>query len=141
MSNLGYPTIDEVTERYGISEYIIKHGRLFGIPLNNLFDACSFAIGSLGRHRCGIDDIKTLKNREYAARGIPFIYSENDSDFDDKPYVLKAPKDESPIDIDAILLFLDNNPAPASDIRKSVEHLSWKCQMAEVLKSVVTVVL
>ncbi len=138
MSNLGYPTIDEVTERYGISEYIIKHGRLFGIPLNNLFDACSFAIGSLGRHRCGIDDIKTLKNREYAARGIPFIYSENDSDFDDKPYVLKAPKDESPIDIDAILLFLDNNPAPASDIRKSVEHLSWKCQMAKVLKSVVT---
>ncbi len=33
-------------------------------------------IASLGRHRNGITRIKTLKNREYAARGIPFVYSE-----------------------------------------------------------------
>lgn len=48
-------------------------------------------IASLGRHRNGITRIKTLKNREYAARGIPFVYSENDSDFDGMPYVMKAP--------------------------------------------------
>lgn len=64
-----------------------------------MFNQCDFGIGSLGRHRSGIDKIKTLKNREYAARGIPFIYSETDEDFEQMPYVLKAPADESPIDI------------------------------------------
>ncbi len=34
--------------------------------------------------------IKTLKNREYAARGIPFIYSEIDDDFENMPYIIKV---------------------------------------------------
>ena len=46
-----------------------------------------------------------MKNREYAARGIPFIYSETDSDFDNKPYVLKGPADESPTNIQDIIDF------------------------------------
>lgn len=36
--------------------------------LDELFNEADFAIGSLARHRSGIDKIKTLKNREYAAR-------------------------------------------------------------------------
>ncbi|MEG2480028.1 MAG: hypothetical protein RSA50_07120, partial [Mucinivorans sp.] len=43
---------------------------------DDLFEQADIAIGSLARHRSGITTIKTLKNREYAARGIPFIYSE-----------------------------------------------------------------
>ena len=57
--------------------------------LDELFNEADFAIGSLARHRSGIDKIKTLKNREYAARGIPFAYSETDGDFDKMPYILK----------------------------------------------------
>ena len=68
-----------------------------GKELDELFDLADFAIGSLARHRSHIDKIKTLKNREYAARGIPFIYSETDEDFDRMPYILKAPADESAI--------------------------------------------
>mgnify|MGYP000644641746 CR=1 FL=1 len=41
-----------------------------------MFEQADFAIGSLGRHRSGITHIKTLKNREYAARGLAFTYSE-----------------------------------------------------------------
>ena len=113
--------------------YVIKHGKLFGHQLDAVFDQCVFAIGSLGRHRSGITDIKTLKNREYAARGIPFIYSENDSDFDHQPYILKAPADESPISIRQILDFIDHQPLSPSTIRSSVEHLSWKNQMEIVI--------
>ena len=47
-----------------------------GEELNELFNRADFAIGSLGRHRSGIYNIKTLKNREYAARGLAFMYSE-----------------------------------------------------------------
>ena len=99
----------------------------------------SVAIGSLGRHRSGITTIKTLKNREYASRGIPFIYSENDEDFDNQSYILKAPADESPINIDAIISFLDNNNFQPEDIRKTVEHLSWKRQMEIVVNHLSTI--
>ena len=129
----GYLTVEQTARLYDIIPYVIKHGKLFGHQLDAVFDQCVFAIGSLGRHRSGITDIKTLKNREYAARGIPFIYSENDSDFDHQPYILKAPADESPISIRQILDFIDHQPLSPSTIRSSVEHLSWKNQMEIVI--------
>ena len=90
------PGFHELIEKYGIQDKVIFHGQLFGKALDDVFNQCQFAIGSLARHRSGITNIKTLKNREYATRGIPFIYSEQDTDFDHQPYVLKAPADESP---------------------------------------------
>ena len=123
-------------KNYGIEDYVIFHGKLFGQDLNKVFEQCSFAVGSLARHRSGITNIKTLKNREYACRGIPFIYSENDSDFDNQPYIIKAPADESPIDIKHIVHFIDNLEIQPEDIRKSVAHLSWNIQMAKVINSI-----
>lgn len=136
MSNIGYPTINQVAEKYGIEKYIIMHGKLFGTDLDNVFNHCVFAIGSLGRHRSGITYIKTLKNREYAARGISFIYSENDSDFDDKPYIIKASADESPVDINGIIKYIDNDAFTPYDIRKTVYYLSWKNQMEAIVSNI-----
>ena len=92
-----------------MEDFVILYGKKHGKELDDLFEKCDFGIGSLGRHRVGIDKIKTLKNREYAARGIPFVYSETDSDFDLKPYVLKVPADESPIIIHNIIDFYKRN--------------------------------
>lgn len=128
------PGIQTLIDKYDISKYVILHGQLFGKELDGVFNNCTFAVGSLGRHRSGITEIKTLKNREYATRGIPFIYSEKDSDFEDKVYVLKAPADESPIDINSILRFLDGFNMSPMEIRKTVEHLTWKIQMENVVK-------
>ena len=122
-----------IIEKYGLHDKIIFHGQLFGEELTDVFNQCQFAIGSLGRHRSGITVIKTLKNREYATRGIPFIYSEQDSDFDHQPYVLKAPADESPIDIQRIFDFMDNFHMKPEEIRSTVEHLTWKIQMQRVI--------
>lgn len=127
------PGFSELMEKYGIRDRVIFHDQLFGEELNKVFNLCCFAIGSLARHRSGITYIKTLKNREYATRGIPFIYSEIDSDFEDKPYIVKAIPDESPIDIQEILDFLENHHFEPSEIRKTVENLSWKIQMKRVV--------
>ena len=120
----------------GMEQYVQLCGKKHGTELDSLFDRCDFGIGSLGRHRVGISNIKTLKNREYAARGIPFIYSETDSDFDDKPYVLKAPADDTPIDIGGIIDFYRQLTVGAREIRDSIAHLSWNRQMATVINSV-----
>jgi hypothetical protein len=123
----------QIIKQYHIAPYVIFHGKLFGEQLTQVFSQCQFAIGSLARHRSGITVIKTLKNREYATRGIPFIYSERDCDFDQQPYVLKAPANESPIDIQQIIDFIDHFMMRPEDIRKTVEHLTWKIQMDRVI--------
>ena len=132
----GYLTVEQTAKKYNIGQYVVNHGKLFGDKLNEVFNQCVFAIGSLGRHRSGITNIKTLKNREYAARGIPFIYSETDNDFEDKPYIIKAPADESPVNIRQIIDFIDTHDVNPTEIRNTVEHLSWRFQMEKVVREI-----
>lgn len=117
-----------------LDDRIVFHGACYGERLNELFDTCDFAIGSLGRHRSHITRIKPLKNREYAGRGIPFIYSETDDDFDQQPYVLKAPADDSPIDVAEIVTFYEGLSMSPLQIRRSIEKtLTWEIQMKKVI--------
>ena len=135
-ANKYHPGLQNIIDKYGIADKVIFHGTMFGDELTNVFNQSQFAIGSLARHRSGITVIKTLKNREYATRGIPFIYSEQDSDFDQQPYVIKAPADESPINIQQIIDYVDHFKMKPEEIRKTVEHLSWKVQMDAVIRQV-----
>lgn len=124
-------------EAYALQDYVTLTGPRSGEELDAQFEWADMGIASLGRHRNGISTIKTLKNREYAARGIPFVYSETDSDFDDMPYVLKAPSDDTPIDIEALLRFYDAVDRAPEQIRTSIEQtLSWQCQMARVVEAI-----
>ena len=116
-----------------LGEYVILHGAQHGEQLNTLFENANMGIGSLGRHRSNITYIKTLKNREYAARGIPFTYSEMDDDFDTRPYVWKVPANEDPIDIVQLIAFYHSNKWTPDEIRESIKDLSWKEQMQIVI--------
>ena len=125
--------ITEIIKTYHLEHYVILYGKKHGEELDEIFDQCDFGIGSLGRHRVGIEYIKTLKNREYAARGIPFVYSETDTDFDKKPYVLKVPADETAIKIEDIINFYQQLSITPKQIRDSIAELSWKHQMGKVI--------
>lgn len=119
-----------------MENYVILYGKQHGKTLDQIFDWCDMGVGSLGRHRVGIQHIKTLKNREYAARGIPFVYSETDSDFDERPYVLKVPADESPVDIQQVVDFYHHFNMSALEVRNSIQDLSWTSQMKHVVEEV-----
>lgn len=125
-----------VIQENHLEEYVRIHGPLHGEELDALFEQTDFAIGSLGRHRSGITYIKTLKNREYAARGLAFTYSETDEDFEHMPYVWKTPSDESPIDIKKLIDFQQSLNMTPAEIRESVRPLSWKAQMKKVIDEV-----
>lgn len=125
--------INTLISKHRLNEHVTLYGKKFGDELNAVFEQADVAIGSLARHRSGIYNIKTLKNREYAARGIPFVYSEIDTDFEDKPYILKVPADESPIDIQAIVDFYNGLDVEPQAIRDSIKDLSWKRQMQKVI--------
>jgi len=124
-----------LTKKYGLEKHIEFLGNSFGDDLDNLFEKSDFGIASLGRHRSGITSIKTLKNREYAARGLPFIYSEIDDDFERMPYIIKADPDESPINVKRILQFYKNLALTPLEIRNSIINtLSWSVQMRKVVR-------
>ena len=127
--------LKQITKNNNISGYVKFYGPKSGIELDALFDSADFGIASLARHRSNITYIKTLKNREYAARGIPFIYSEIDSDFENMSYILKAPANEDPIDICRIVDFYSKINISGKEIRESISHLSWKNQMNTVINS------
>ena len=131
------PGFHELIQKYGIEKYVVFHGPKFGNELDALFNQADFAIGSLARHRSGITHIKTLKNREYAARGIPFVYSEMDEDFDNCSYIIKVPADESPIGLSNIIHFIESNNVCPLEIRNSINHLTWKEQMQKVIDNIV----
>lgn len=127
---------EELVIKNKVKDYVLFHGTKFGKELDSLFETSDIGIGSLARHRSKITNIKTLKNREYAARGIPFIYSEVDDDFEQMPYILKVTPDESAIDINEIIKFYNHCNITPYEIRNSISHLSWKQQMNLVIKSV-----
>ena len=123
----------ERVDRYKLNSHIHFEGVKSGSELDDYFDNADMAIGCLACHRKNVKSVKSLKNVEYAARGIVFCYSEENSDFDNAPYVLKIPADESPIDVPQILEFIDHHQFQPEEIRKTVENLSWKIQMQKVI--------
>lgn len=125
-----------LTEKYNLGDKVIFHGALSGEKLDQVFDMAHFGIASLARHRSNITHIKTLKNREYAARGLAFIYSEIDDDFENKSYIIKAQPDESPIDINKIINFYRSQRLTPQQIRDSIKDLSWEKQMQKVIDNV-----
>lgn len=127
-------SLRKLVSDYGIGEHVRFFGFRHGEELDILFDDTDFGIASLARHRSNITKIKTLKNREYAARGIPFIYSEEDDDFDSMPYILKAPADDSPISVKSIIDFHKSLNMSPEDIRNTITgKLSWNVQMKRVI--------
>ena len=135
----GVQIIKEYTnlvDKYSLGDFVHFEGIKSGNELNSYFNRADLAIGCLACHRKNVNSVKSLKNVEYAARGIMFTYSENNEDFDTKPYVLKQKPDETPIDIDSLISFIKKNNIIPSDIRKSVEsELSWNHQMKIVVES------
>ena len=101
------------------------------IPIYNTAAYLRKALDSI----CG----QTLKNREYAARGFGFVYSETDDDFDRMPYTLKVPADESPVSIPALIEFFQHMTVTPREIRDSIRHLCWEEQMKKVYEQIVRI--
>lgn len=132
-----YYELQELARTRGLSDKIIFYGNKSGNELDGIFEKADFGIASLGRHRSNITKIKTLKNREYAARGIPFVYSEIDDDFEKMHYVYKAAPDDSPVDISSLMDFYESVSMTPSEIRNTIiDTLSWDTQMRKVIDGI-----
>jgi len=126
----------DLIETSKMQSHIDYVGPKQGKELDSYYEKADLAVGCLACHRKNIVEVKSLKNVDYAMRGLPMFYSESNSDFDQMPYVLRVPADDSPIDINALVEFVDKLKVTPGEIRKSVSHLTWDEQIKKVIKSV-----
>lgn len=126
----------KISETKELQNRIIFYGRLEGKELDKVYKKTNIAVGSLGRHRSGVYTMKALKNREYAAKGLPMIFSENDLDFTNVDFVYKVKSDESLIDIKDIIRWYENLKISSEEIRKFSEKFSWDIQMKKITEEI-----
>lgn len=132
-----------LTKQLNLVKYIIFHGFKSGEELDEIFNECDIGIGSLGNHRKGIYKDSALKNREYCARGIPFIIASQDNDFPENyKYVFRVSKNENSINIRTIVEFY--NSIQQEDYTKEMREyarvkLSWDAKMQPVIKKILNV--
>lgn len=122
------------------SEYLSKvvkfQGFKMGKELDDIYDETDIGVGSLGRHRSGLHTMRALKNREYCAKGITVIFSEDDPDLRDVPFVYHITPDEKLIDIEKLIDWYENINLEPKDIRKYAEQFSWDIQMKKVIDEI-----
>jgi hypothetical protein len=121
-----------------VSESVVFHEFIPPQKIDLLAEECHLAVNSLSLHQIGIKIASTLKSREYFARGIPFITSSSDDDFNDEnPYILKVSGDENPFDIQELIDFANRlnvkSEHPQEMRQYALEYLDWSVKMKRLL--------
>lgn len=137
-SGYALPNLESLTDSLELSDHVIFHGFKSGTDLDAMFDLCHIAIGSLAGFRANLQELSSLKSREYCARGIPFLMASNDADFTENwEYIQMVPATEDPIDMNTVISFADRVMADPDHPQKMHEyakdHLDWLAKM-KVLK-------
>ncbi len=90
---------------------VLRYGYLNGTALDDFFNNIHVAVGSLALHRLGLRQACVLKSREYAARGVPFIYAYDDADIPlNSKFCLNIRAAEDPIDMASLIAWAAELP-------------------------------
>ena len=132
-------TWQALADRLGIAEQVIFYGNRTGQALTEIMDKCSIAIAGLADYKhAGTQLVSSaLKNREYLARGIPFVYALADSLPLEERFCLKIPNCMDPVDLSQIEAFYDRLGDEQGVSRKmrtlAQARLSWAEQMKKIV--------
>ncbi|NMC60332.1 MAG: glycosyltransferase family 4 protein [Candidatus Methanofastidiosa archaeon] len=133
------PNLKKLILSLKLDDSVLFHGFKTGKELDEFFDKCHIAVGSLGLHRVGVSEGSILKVREYCARGIPFIYGVPDADFQEGfPYVLRVPSNEEPVDIAQVISFAgricSDQRHPQFMREYALINLDWSMKMKKLVE-------
>ncbi len=138
------PRLQQLANDLGLSAQVIFHGMLNGDALDAIYNESSVAVETLAMHRKGDIISSSLKTREYLAKGLPFIYATQIDVFpyNDYPYALHLPEDESPIDIESVIdfhdrIYFDKQKSP-EQIAAEIRNFAYQhCDMHQTMKPVI----
>ncbi len=140
-SLLGYniTVLKKLVDENNLNPYVEFCGSMDREGLEKEYKNAHVGMGTLALHRVGLMDNYSLKHREYAAFGLPFIMSKGDDVFENADFVLTLERDELPLDIFEILSFYDKLVTLYPDYPKAFrrfaeEKISWDTQLENVFR-------
>ncbi len=109
-NGMEFLNIKKLVDENGLNNYVVFYGQKTGDELDKIYERADIALDALGAHRKDDKYFGTLKSMEYLAKGLPFVteYSIPDKLNKVRRYILKVPYDDSPINIDDVIMFYEN---------------------------------
>jgi glycosyltransferase involved in cell wall biosynthesis len=135
----------KLIEDYKIYDNVVVKGAVFGEELAKEYQNVAMGINSLAIHRQDLVNESTLKTKEYAAYGLPIMsssYVDALSKTGNEQYVFSIPADESFVDIEKMIIFLDNLYLNAGlspmEIKREIRDIGKQCcDMKNTIKPIV----
>jgi len=127
----------DLVQKLSLNDAVEFVGNKSGDELQKLYNSHHIGVSSLGSFRINLYRSSTLKNREYACVGLPFIIATEDPDFPfDSPFVFQVPQDESFINIGSVIDFYSN--IATDSLSHSIRHdarqrISYDAKIRELL--------
>ncbi|ULR32467.1 glycosyltransferase [Dickeya fangzhongdai] len=131
-----YNRLKEMVLKYKIENNVVFHGRKSGGELDVLLEDADVCVDALGRHRSGNNTNSSIKSKEYAARGLPFIKSHVDYSFGDEEFIFQVPANDSAVDIERIIQWR-GSLSEGFSIRErefALSKLTWDKQLKFLLE-------
>ena len=134
------PQYHQLVKEYHLENHVIIYGDRSGEELEQIYEHAFIGLDGLARHRSGNFTNSSLKSREYAAMGIPFI-SSVDIDFAEEtwPYVMHITQDETPVDMNEVIVFFDGiySNKDCNEIANEIRNYAKsRCDMSVVMQPV-----
>ena len=122
-----------------LSNQIIFHGRMTGDALTEMYNRATIGLGTLAMHKRGFKNGSVLKLREYMARGLPFVYANEDPHLnEDLPWCIKIPDDDSAVNmeyIDEFIRRIKNEDGLSDRMREYAKNnMSWEKQFLKIFE-------
>ncbi len=109
-----------------------------GAELDAIYARADLGASKLGCYRRGLQACSSLKAREYCAKGLPFLYTYEDSLEDDKvSFALQVPNNDTPVDMTEVVQFVrrcrENRNLAEEERTFARSHFDWQSILKQVL--------
>ncbi len=129
--------VRSMINQLGLNNIVELHGVMDEKGIDSILQKCSVGIGAMAVHRKGLKEAAAIKLRDYCSRGIPFVYSGDDSDFSTNlPFVHQYPLNDEPLDFSHIIKLAKehNNSESRKKIRDyALSHLDWNVKAEKIM--------
>lgn len=128
----------ELIKKLKLENKVIIKGKLFGEELYEVYEESSLGIGILAGYLADCHEGNVLKTKEYMACGIPFVTSASTTaQINNFKYAYVVPEDDSAINIDNLINFVDNLNFDAKDAEYmhnyAKNNYCWATQFDKIL--------
>ncbi|MEG8746173.1 glycosyltransferase [Klebsiella pneumoniae] len=132
-----YSRLKKLVHDKGVENQVHFLGRMEDDEINKLLEEVNVCVDALGRHRSGNNNNSSIKSKEYAAMGIPFIKSHVDDAFDNEFFIYQVNADESNINISEIILWYKKLPTDFARKERNfaIDNFSWTKILKNALNS------